>query len=328
MKKAAILIGLLVVLACAIQGQAQEKVFRIGIVGLDISSSIGFTEYINNPENKTGCKVIAGYPGGSADIAVSVERMGKFPAKLRDDFGLEIMDDITELCAKVDGVLVESMDGRSRLERVKLILAAKKPVFIDKPLAGNLADVLEIFKLAKEAGVPCWSSSSLRFSPGMFEMRTKYGDVLGCSAYSPCSMEEHHPDLYWYGIHGVETLITIMGPGCKTVQRAHTKDYDYVIGIWNDGRIGTYRGLREGKKDYGAMVFGTNGIGPSGPYAGLNPLAEQIVKFFKTGVVPVPEEETIEIYAFMTAADESKAQNGAAVSLESVIEKAKMSLKK
>jgi len=141
-------------------------------------------------------------------------------------------------------------------------------------------------------------------------------------------MEEHHPDLYWYGIHGVETLFTIMGTGCKTVQRTHTEDDDYVVGVWNDGRIGTYRGLRKSKTGYGAMVFGTKEIGPSGPYVGLTPLGEQIVKFFKTGVVPVPAEETIEIYAFMTAADESKAQNGAAVSLESVIEKAKISQKK
>ena len=149
------------------------------------------------------------------------------------------------------------------------------------------------------------------------------GEVLGCDAFSPCYLEEHHPDLYWYGVHGVETLYTIMGPGCDTVRRLQTKDSEFVLGLWKDGRIGTFRGLRAGKKDYGALVYGTKGIVPSGRFTGYSPLVEEIIKFFKTGKVPVPPEETIEIFAFMSAADESKAKDGAAVSIESVIEKAK-----
>jgi hypothetical protein len=165
----------------------------------------------------------------------------------------------------------------------------------------------------------------LRFCPGIIGMRNddKIGQVLGCDAFSPCSLEEHHPDLYWYGVHGVEILFTIMGPGCESVRRLQTRDTEFVVGLWKDGRIGTYRGLRSGKADYGALVYGTKGIAPSGRYAGYDDLVNEIVKFFKTGKVPVPPEETIEIFAFMSAADESKAQNGAAVSLASVIQKAK-----
>jgi len=96
-----------------------------------------------------------------------------------------------------------------------------------------------------------------------------------------------------------------------------------VVGLWNDGRIGTYRGIREADAPYGALVYGSKGIERSGPYAGYGPLVEEIVKFFKTGRVPVPPEETIEIYAFMTAADESKAQGGIPVSVEEVIGKSK-----
>jgi len=147
--------------------------------------------------------------------------------------------------------------------------------------------------------------------------------VLGCDAFSPCSLEEHHPDLYWYGVHGVEILFTIMGPGCETVRRTQTRDSEFVVGVWKDGRIGTYRGIRSGKADYGALVYGTKGIAPSGRYTGYGHLIDEIVKFFTTGKVPVPPEETIEIFAFMSAADESRARGGAAVSLASVIEKAK-----
>jgi len=124
-------------------------------------------------------------------------------------------------------------------------------------------------------------------------------------------------------VHGVEILFTIMGTGCESVRRVQTKDTEFVVGVWKGGRIGTYRGLRSGKRDYGALVYGTKGIAPSGGYAGYGHLVDEIVKFFKTGKAPVPAEETIEIFAFMSAADESKAKGGAAVSLKSVIEKAK-----
>jgi len=114
-----------------------------------------------------------------------------------------------------------------------------------------------------------------------------------------------------------------MGAGCQTVQRAQTKDYDLVVGVWKDGRIGTFRGLRADKEDYGTLVFGSKGIVKGPGYEGYGPLVEEIVKFFKTGQAPVAPEETIEILAFMTAADESKAKNGAKVELAAVLEEAK-----
>jgi hypothetical protein len=303
---------------------AEEKVFRIGMIGLDTSHVTAFTKQINDPVKNYGCKVVVGYPGGSPDIPDSANRVEGFTKQLREQFGVEIVQSIEELCQKVDGVMLESVDGRPHLAQVKPVIAAKKPVFIDKPMAGNLADVLEIFRLAKENNVPCWSSSSLRFSPGLADIRNseKFGKVLGCDVFSPCSLEEHHPDLYWYGVHGVEMLFTVMGTGCETVRRAHTKDTEFVVGIWKDGRIGTYRGLRAGKTDYGASVFGAKAVGPIVASAGYGPLIEEIVKFFKTGKAPVPPEETIEIFAFMSAADESKARGGAEVSLASVIEEA------
>ncbi len=307
------------------EAEAEEKVFRLGMIGLDTSHVIAFTRVINDPAKNYGCKVVVGYSGGSPDIPSSANRVEKFTSQLRDKYGVEIVDTIEELCQKVDGVLLESVDGRPHLEQARPVIAAKKPVFIDKPMAGNLADVLEIFRLAKENNVPCWSSSSLRFSPGIIGMREndEVGEVLGCDAFGPCSLEEHHPDLYWYGVHGVEILFTIMGTGCESVTRVQTKDYEFVTGLWKGGRIGTFRGLRTGRRGYGSTVFGTKGIAQGGKYGGYEPLVDEIIKFFKSRHAPVPPEETIEIFAFMSAADESKARGGAAVSIAEVIEKAK-----
>ena len=139
--------------------------------------------------------------------------------------------------------------------------------------------------------------------------------------------EEHHPDLFWYGIHGVETLFTIMGPGCESVSRTQTPDGELAVGVWKGGRVGTFRGIRAGKSDYGALVFGSKAIMPSGGYAGYQPLVVEIAKFLQTGKPPVSAEETLEIYAFMEAADESKRQGGAPVKLASVMEKAQAAAK-
>jgi predicted dehydrogenase len=326
MNRNILLVALLVVIAMLpFEAQARQKVFRLGMIGLDTSHVTAFTKLINNPTKNSGCKVVAGYPGGSPDIPSSANRVDKFTKQLRDQYGVEIVDSIEELCRKVDGVLLESVDGRPHLKQARPVIKAGKPLFIDKPMAGNLADVLEIFRLAKENDVPCWSSSSLRYSPGIVELKKKntVGRILGCDVYSPCSLEEHHPDLYWYGVHGVEMLFAVMGPGCESVRRTQTEGYEFVVGLWKGGRIGTYRGLRSGKSGYGGTVFGDKGMAQIGKYGGYEPLVDEVVRFFKTGKIPVPAEETIEIFAFMSAADESKAKGGAEVSVPELIAKAR-----
>lgn len=302
------------------------KPLRAGIIGLDTSHAPAFTKVINNPDAKgdlAGVRVVAAYPGGSPDIPSSIDRVEGF-TKALSDMGVEIVDSIDELLEKVDVVLLESVDGRPHLKQAEPVLKAGKPVFIDKPVAGSLADAIAIFDLAKETGTPVFSSSSLRYGAGYD--KEAVGDVLGCDAYSPCSLEEHHPDLFWYGVHGVETLFTIMGTGCESVTRVQTSDFELAAGVWKDGRIGTFRGIRKGKSGYGATIFGTKGIAQDGGYGGYEPLVVEICKFFKTGEPPVSAEETIEIFAFMEAADESKRQGGKPVTIESVIAKARAEL--
>jgi predicted dehydrogenase len=317
-----LLVGFLFFLPFSVH--AQEKEFRIGLIGLDTDHVIIFTRYINDPQTRSGCRVIAAYKGGSPDIPNSINRIDKFTNELRDSLGVELVESIPELCRRVDGILLESTDGRKHLEQAKLVFAAKKPVFIDKPFAADLSDVIEIYRLAKQRGVPCWSSSSLRFFPGIARMANSpdIGNVMGCDAFSPCPLEPHHSDLFWYGIHGVETLFTIMGTGCEKVQRAQTEGTDFVVGTWKDGRIGSFRGIRKGRAGYGASVFGSKGNGLSGEFNDYRPLGDRLIAFFKTGEVPVPPEATIEIYAFMAAADESKKRGGGQVTLEEMIKKA------
>jgi hypothetical protein len=303
--------------------QEPPKPLRAGIIGLDTSHVVAFTRLLNDPKAKpdlAGVRVVAAFPGGSPDLPASRDRVAGYTKQLREQFGVEIVDSIEALLAKVDVVLLESVDGRPHLEQFRPVAKAKKPVFIDKPVAGSLADAIEIYELAKQRNVPVFSSSSLRFSPAIAEMQNhpKVGSVNGCDVYGPCALEEHHPDLFWYGIHGVETLFTIMGAGCESVTRVQTKGAELVTGVWKGGRIGTFRGIRDGKADYGATVFGAKGIASAGRNAGYEPLVIEICKFFRTGKPPVSAEETLEIFTFMEAADESKRRGGAPVKLADV----------
>lgn len=320
-----IALGFVFVSMASVSRSQETKQLKLGIIGLDTSHVIAFTKEFNSPtvkEDLAGCKVVAAYPKGSPDIESSTSRIPKYTEDIKA-LGVEIVDSVEELVKRVDCVLLETNDGRPHLEQALVCFKAGKPTFIDKPVAGSLADAVAIYQAAKKYNVPVFSSSSLRFAKGAQEIRGgAIGDVLGCDAYSPCSLEKTHPELFWYGIHGVETLFTVMGPGCESVTRLSTDDFDLAAGVWSGGRIGTFRGIRKGTNGYGGTAFGSKGIREIGKFDGYRPLAVEIAKLFRGGPVPVSAEETIQIYAFMEAADESKRQGGKPVTIESVMKKA------
>ena len=302
---------------------SQAAELRIGLIGLDTSHVTAFTELLNNPNapaHVAGGRVVAGFKGGSPDIESSHTRVEGYSRELKEKWGVRMVDSIDELCRQVDAVMIESVDGRPHLEQARPVLKARKPLYIDKPMAGSLRDALEIFRLARAAGVPVFSASSLRYGKSTQAVRGgAIGKVLRAETYSPCPLEPHHPDLFWYGIHGVESLFTVLGPGCESVRRGTNAGGKIeVIGTWSGGRTGTFR---ESDKGYGGHAWGEKGESDVGAYDGYAPLVVQAVKLFQTGISPVPAEETIEILAFMEAADESKRRGGAEVRIKDVLQK-------
>ncbi len=314
---------------------APGKILRVGLIGLDTSHVTAFTSLLNDPthpDHVPGARVVAAYKGGSPDVEASATRVDKFTAELRDTWKIEIVDSIEALLPKVDVVMIESVDARVHLAQARPVIAAKKPLFIDKPMAASTKDGAEILRLAKAAGVPVFSASSRRFVEDvlMLQADPKVGAVLGASTYGPATIEPHHPDLFWYGVHAVETLYQLMGKGCVSVSRTHTPGTDVVVGTWADGRVGVVRGVRSGRySTYGHTVFGEKDVvsatsemplpGGAKRRTGYYGLVKRVIEFFQTGVAPVSPEETLETLAFMEAADLSKARNGAAVKLSEVL---------
>jgi predicted dehydrogenase len=298
---------------------------RVGIIGLDTSHVVAFTELLNNPANKhhiPGAKVVAAFKAFSPDIPSSATRVEGYTKQLQDKYGVKLAHSIEELCAQVDAVMIENVDGRPHLAEAREVFKAGKPVFIDKPVAGSLRDAITIFNLAREAKVPCFTSSAYRYYDSMVDLKKKdIGELKGAISYGPSELEPHHPDLFWYGIHPAEALYTVMGTGCESVVRVSTPDTDVVTGIWRGGKVGTLRGLRNANTPHKVILFGTKSVAEQQGDGDYVPLVREIVKFFQTGVAPVPPEETIELFAFMEAADQSKREGGVPVKIADVLAK-------
>jgi predicted dehydrogenase len=307
-------------------GAEVEKGKRIGMIGLDTGHCVAFTKTLNDPladDKYGGYRVVAAVPEGTDQIEAWKNRIPEFTLEVRNQ-GVKIVDSIEDMLEMVDVVILTCIDGNKHLEQALPVLKAGKRLFIDKPFAGSLSDACAIVAAAEQYHVPMFSSSSLRYLNGAKEIAEgKIGKVIGAETYSPAHIEEHHPDLFWYGVHGVEILFTIMGTGCKRVTRTYTENTDIVVGVWDDDRIGCYRGIREGKGSYGGTVFGEKGVAVLDQYQGYNSLLEKIAEFFNTGIVPVSTDETLEIFAFMQAAEESKKGGGISINIESVMQKAK-----
>lgn len=308
---------------------AQEtSSFRIGVIGLDTSHAPAFAKLWNDAKASglyAKQQIVVAFPGGSPDIESSISRVPKYTEELTS-LGVEIVPSVDDVLSKVDAVIIHSLDGRKHLEQAAPVLKARKPLFIDKPLAGTLDEAIAIKKLADHYQTKWFSSSSLRFSAGFWKYRSDEklrNGIQGALSWGPCSLESTHPDLFWYGVHGVETLYTAMGVGCESVSRTSSTGTDVVVGKWKGGRFGVFRGNRDTVKDaYGLVIFGAHSDEISTKFDGYAPLVAQIAQFFDGGLAPVAADETIEMFAFMEAADESKRRNGAPVSIKEVMETA------
>lgn len=332
--------GLVLLLAAISSAQeAPEKPpVKIGVLGLDNYQAVAYAQLFNNPKatgDLAGVKVVAAYPIGSADIAESKTSLPKWKDQI-GKFGVEMVDSVDELLKRCDAVMIMSLDGRHHLKQVEPVLRARKPVYIGRPLAGSLDDAIAIFKLAEETKTPCWSSSQHRFSPGFSGMKShpEVGRVIGCDVYGGGTSDPETPGFIWSSLHSIETLYAIMGPGVESVTCISTPTAEQFTCVWKDGRVGTYRGIKQGAVKYSATVFGDKGVSTAGiyghgvpvqgvvptkdKYMGYEGIAIEMAKFYKGAPTPVSAAETIEIFTLLKAAEESKAAGGKAVRLADV----------
>lgn len=316
----------------ALQSLAGASGKRIGVIGLDTEHGPHFARILNAADAGDkfgGMRVTVAYPHGSRTIKSSMDMIPKNTAAIKEQ-GVTVVDSIAALLQQCDLVMLETNDGTEHLAQALEVFRSGKPVFIDKPVAASLTDVLTIYRAAHHYKVPVFSSSTLRYIESVQEVRNgKIGKVKAADIFTPTPTEPSHPDLYWYGIHGVEMLFTMLGPDCRRVTHFQAGDTDMVVGEWEGGRTGTLRGVRSGMWNFGGHAYGDKGHMPLGDFTGYAPLMPPIIEFFQKSVPPAPEAETIGIYAFMDAAQESHIKKGAPVLVADIMKKAqKAAMKK
>jgi len=271
--------------------------------------------FFNNPRAEgdlAELRVTAAYPVTSPDYPMSAEFTAKWQAQMlalyKEDPNVkpvEIVSSIDDLLSKCDAVMIWSLDGRKHLQQATAVIHAGKPLFIGRPAASEPQDAVAIYKLAADARVPFWSCSQHRYSPGFSGMRThpEVGKVFGCDVYGGFSKEAPDADKFTRPLHSIETLYTIMGSGVEKLSCVSTTAVEVVTATYRDGRVATYRGVKEGAVKYSATVFGDKGVSTAGiyghgipihgivpandAYMGYRGLAIELAKFFKTQTGPV-----------------------------------------
>lgn len=299
---------------------------RIGVIGMDTSHAEQFTMRLNDPANPNhvpGGRVVAAYPCGSEDLPDSISRLPEFTASLKDKYGVRIVGSIAELCAEVDAVMVLSLDGRPHLEQAKEVMTFGKPLFVDKPVAANLPDIVQMYMLADKLGIPLFSASALRWYQGVVEVAAaKPTPPQAAISWGPAPTIPHHPDLYFYAIHATEALFTVMGTGCDHVTRTTTPSESVVTGIWSGNRSGTLHALHRlpmHSTAYKLVRFDGEEVFEQKAQGDYTPMLREIVKFFETRTPPITPAQTLEIYGFLQAAEESRRLGGIPVSIRQVL---------
>ena len=292
-----------------------KKTIRLGLIGLDTSHVSAFTQILHDEKDPwylPGGKVVVAYPGGSPDWVLSHSRVEGFTQELRGNFGVEIVPSISEVPDRCDAILIESVDGRVHLEQFREVAGRGKPIFIDKPLAVSWQEARAIADLASENGVPVMTASALRFSESVtrsIAMDGK-GAIIGADVFGPMALESTQPGLFWYGIHTVEMLFAVMGQGCERVTSICNEDHDLIVGTWKDGRVGVVRGNRKGNNEFGGWVHRDSGSQFIDVSADDKPfyrsLLEQVMAFFESRIPAVPLSESLEVIAFIEAANASR----------------------
>jgi predicted dehydrogenase len=213
------------------------------------------------------------------------------------------------VAAVVDAVAIMSMDGRTHAALLSKIAPACPSVFVNKPLATSQREAASIADTARRHRARWFSASALRFAvdPPAPVRRA----VVEC----PLWFEPANAGWFWYGMHGIELLLKLMGPGIVAARVESFPEHERLQLGWRDGRQGVVVGhyARDAAFTYACDD------GPAVPVdPGVDRLEEAMLRFFAGGNAPVTPAETLEVIAAVEAANLSRANGGRRIVLEPI----------
>lgn len=274
------------------------KKIKAAIIGLDTSHSIQFSMRTMakdcDPEQRVeGLEILScmRFETPFQDKKGLDERTAQL-----EEWGVKVTESFEEAVEGAEALLLEVNDPALHVEYFEKAAKLGLPIFLDKPLADNMANGLEIARLVKKYNVRMFSASSLRFINSMEESISKFEDIQCASIFGPLGIAPTGESVVWYGVHAFEILQRIMGCGAESVTAVNDEKGVVAVVHYKDGR----RGVIELAK--GAFVYGGNVRTDSDKdvflcdmtyaYKGL---LDRIVAFFNGGPAPVEFDDTLEI---------------------------------
>lgn len=219
-----------------------------------------------------------------------------------------------DVIGEVDAVLVATDKGFEHVERARPFIEAGIPVFVDKPLCDNRLDLATFSKWVAE-GKPLISSSAMRFAKEYVPYHRAthaLGQLRHVSATMAKSWEA-------YGIHALETVYPITGPGYISVQNIGDANSNVVHLRHRDGIDVLLQVTKDMGGGFGMVTLAGTAAGLqlkfTDTYHAFRTQLVCFVDYLRTGKPPVPWEETRELMQLVIAGIESREQGGRRVFL-------------
>lgn len=296
-----------------------KDTFRIGAIGADSSHLPEFTKRIKalNEQSKTRCRVTHVFDPGQHDLSDAPKWL-----KAAQELGAQTTRSLDELLESVDGVMVLAVNGNKHLQLALPSLKKGLPTYVDKPLTCNLEEAKQLLAAARTGGARCYSASSLRFAPEVEAARNdaSLGKIVAIDAFGPGELHKLMEGLFFYGVHAIEMVDAIWGPGVKRVSAIHLEDRDLLDLDYHDGRYARLRMERRGSYDFGATVHGSKKtrqfVVDFAPV--YTRLVEGMTRFFEGGPAPAALRDIVENVAVMEAGNRSMKSGGEWVSIDQI----------
>ena len=220
-----------------------------------------------------------------------------------------------DVIGKVDAVIIPTDKGNEHVWRAEPFIKANLPMLIDKPLADNIEDLKTFIKWKKE-GAKILSSSSLRYTKEYipyFNSTYELGELRYINMTMAKSWER-------YGIHALEPVFKITGPGYVSVQNTGDKDHNIVHLVHKNGihinLAVIYDSAASELKLVGTKDSVTVPLKDS--YYSFYKQLETFVEYVETGVEPYSFDETIELMEIIIAGIRSREEGGRKITLEEI----------
>lgn len=214
-----------------------------------------------------------------------------------------------EMIGKVDAVIIATDIGCEHIERAKPFIEAKIPLFIDKPLCDNEADLTFFTKLF-ESGYPLLSCSSLRFCKELIPYHngatTELGDLRLIQYGMPKKWET-------YGIHSLEAVYPIAGPGFHSIRNTGSEGRNILHLKHKRGFDIILSSIYDQAGPFPMVLSGTSQTIVQHTYDSYSSFRSQLVAFIhflRTGERPFPWSETVELMKLVIGGIQSREQGG------------------